>query len=108
MPCAQRVIFELIWRDFFKFFSMKHGDRIFFETGTSGRTCRFVVSAMWRVMTRKCRDYEQVLGLYSGLPTCAFVIMDTSLLGTALHAHMCKYTSATCIDRPALELEPGP
>ncbi|KAG2435381.1 hypothetical protein HXX76_007453 [Chlamydomonas incerta] len=30
------VIFELIWRDFFRFFALKHGNRIFFETGTSG------------------------------------------------------------------------
>ncbi|GLC48551.1 hypothetical protein PLESTB_000110200 [Pleodorina starrii] len=30
------VIFELIWRDFFRFFGLKHGSRIFFETGTSG------------------------------------------------------------------------
>lgn len=32
----RRVIFELIWRDFFKFFSVKHGNGIFLETGTSG------------------------------------------------------------------------
>nr|QIQ49259.1 DASH cryptochrome [Volvox carteri f. nagariensis] len=30
------VIFELIWRDYFRFFALKHGNRIFFETGTSG------------------------------------------------------------------------
>eukprot|EP01026_Neomeris_dumetosa_P030046 TRINITY_DN2414_c0_g1_i14.p1 TRINITY_DN2414_c0_g1~~TRINITY_DN2414_c0_g1_i14.p1 ORF type:complete len:735 (-),score=48.41 TRINITY_DN2414_c0_g1_i14:262-2295(-) len=28
------VVFELIWRDYFKFFSIKHGNRIFFEGGT--------------------------------------------------------------------------
>ena len=31
------VIFELIWRDFFRFFAMKHGSRIFFEGGTTGK-----------------------------------------------------------------------
>ncbi|KAI8473501.1 MAG: cryptochrome DASH1 [Monoraphidium minutum] len=30
------VIFELTWRDFFKFFALKHGNAIFFEGGTSG------------------------------------------------------------------------
>eukprot|EP01023_Acetabularia_acetabulum_P016121 TRINITY_DN17960_c0_g1_i2.p1 TRINITY_DN17960_c0_g1~~TRINITY_DN17960_c0_g1_i2.p1 ORF type:complete len:554 (-),score=105.99 TRINITY_DN17960_c0_g1_i2:301-1962(-) len=28
------VVFELIWRDFFKFFSVKHGSKIFWEGGT--------------------------------------------------------------------------
>eukprot|EP00542_Grammatophora_oceanica_P007273 CAMPEP_0194067466 /NCGR_PEP_ID=MMETSP0009_2-20130614/86572_1 /TAXON_ID=210454 /ORGANISM="Grammatophora oceanica, Strain CCMP 410" /LENGTH=571 /DNA_ID=CAMNT_0038720493 /DNA_START=90 /DNA_END=1805 /DNA_ORIENTATION=+ len=30
------VVFELLWRDFFKFFAMKHGDNIFFQSGTTG------------------------------------------------------------------------
>lgn len=35
-PCfTRRVIFELIWRDFFRFFALKHGNKIFFEGGTS-------------------------------------------------------------------------
>ena len=29
------VVFELLWRDFFKFFAMKHGNQIFFRGGTS-------------------------------------------------------------------------
>lgn len=29
------MIFELIWRDFFRFFALKHGNKIFFEGGTS-------------------------------------------------------------------------
>jgi len=29
------VVFELLWRDFFKFFAAKHGDRIFYRSGTS-------------------------------------------------------------------------
>ena len=28
------VVFELLWRDFFKFFAMKHGNKIFFPGGT--------------------------------------------------------------------------
>jgi deoxyribodipyrimidine photo-lyase len=31
------VIFELIWRDFFKFFALKHGNSIFHLDGTAGR-----------------------------------------------------------------------
>lgn len=31
------LIFELIWRDFFRFSSMKHGDRIFYEGGIQGK-----------------------------------------------------------------------
>ena len=31
------VIFELIWRDFYRFFSLKHGSRIFLEGGTIGK-----------------------------------------------------------------------
>lgn len=31
------VIFELLWRDFFKFFAKKHGNSIFFLDGTLGR-----------------------------------------------------------------------
>ena len=30
------VVFELLWRDFFKFFSLKHGDTMFFPGGTTG------------------------------------------------------------------------
>lgn len=32
------VIFELIWRDFYRFYGLKHGSRIFFESGPSGET----------------------------------------------------------------------
>ena len=32
------VIFELIWRDFFKFFALKHGNKIFHLDGTANRT----------------------------------------------------------------------
>lgn len=32
------VIFELIWRDFFRFFSVKHGDKIFYKSGTTGHS----------------------------------------------------------------------
>ena len=31
------VRFELIWRDYFKFVSMKYGDRIFYPSGMKGR-----------------------------------------------------------------------
>lgn len=31
------VVFELLWRDFFKFFAQKHGNNIFFLDGTLGR-----------------------------------------------------------------------
>jgi deoxyribodipyrimidine photo-lyase len=30
------VVFELIWRDFFKFFALKHGQTLFFPSGTIG------------------------------------------------------------------------
>mmetsp|Transcript_7483 Transcript_7483/g.21142 ORF Transcript_7483/g.21142 Transcript_7483/m.21142 type:complete len:447 (-) Transcript_7483:1471-2811(-) len=30
------VIFEMIWRDYFKFYAMKHGNKIFFEDGPEG------------------------------------------------------------------------
>lgn len=30
------VVFELIWRDFFKFFALKHGNSMFFPSGTIG------------------------------------------------------------------------
>ena len=29
--------FELTWRDYYKFFTMKHGNGIFLEYGTKGR-----------------------------------------------------------------------
>jgi deoxyribodipyrimidine photo-lyase len=35
------VIFELLWRDFFRFFSLKHGDRMFYPGGTTGRKPRW-------------------------------------------------------------------
>jgi len=31
------VVFELLWRDFFKFFAVKHGNSIFFLDGTLGK-----------------------------------------------------------------------
>uniref|UniRef100_A0A7S2MZZ4 Cryptochrome DASH n=1 Tax=Helicotheca tamesis TaxID=374047 RepID=A0A7S2MZZ4_9STRA len=31
------VVFELLWRDFFKFFAVKHGNAIFFLDGTLGK-----------------------------------------------------------------------
>ncbi|KAG7670913.1 hypothetical protein Ndes2437A_g04546 [Nannochloris sp. 'desiccata'] len=32
------VIFELIWRDYFKFFALKHGNKIFHLDGTAGKS----------------------------------------------------------------------
>ncbi|KAJ9525284.1 hypothetical protein QJQ45_020815, partial [Haematococcus lacustris] len=32
------VVFELLWRDFFRFYAIKHGSRIFFETGPIGKS----------------------------------------------------------------------
>ncbi|GFH19868.1 photolyase/cryptochrome alpha/beta domain-containing protein [Haematococcus lacustris] len=32
------VVFELLWRDFFRFYAIKHGSRIFFETGPIAST----------------------------------------------------------------------
>ena len=31
------VVFELLWRDFWKFFCLKHGDAVFFPSGTIGK-----------------------------------------------------------------------
>ena len=31
------VVFELLWRDYFKFFAKKHGDKMFYLTGTIGK-----------------------------------------------------------------------
>jgi len=31
------VVFELLWRDYFKFFAKKYGDRIFYLSGTVGK-----------------------------------------------------------------------
>mmetsp|Transcript_19646 Transcript_19646/g.54802 ORF Transcript_19646/g.54802 Transcript_19646/m.54802 type:complete len:584 (+) Transcript_19646:357-2108(+) len=36
------VIFELIWRDFFRFFAAKHEDRIFYESGPIGKKLPWV------------------------------------------------------------------
>jgi deoxyribodipyrimidine photo-lyase len=35
------VVFELLWRDFFKFFALKHGNAIFFREGTVGSNKRW-------------------------------------------------------------------
>lgn len=35
------VVFELLWRDYCKFFAYKHGDRIFFPHGTAGKPKRW-------------------------------------------------------------------
>ena len=35
------VVFELLWRDYFKFFAKKHGDRIFYPSGTVGKQRRW-------------------------------------------------------------------
>jgi deoxyribodipyrimidine photo-lyase len=36
------LVFELLWRDFFRLFCMKHGNRVFMSTGAKGS------SALWR------------------------------------------------------------
>lgn len=42
-PHEYRVIFELIWRDYFKFFTIKHGTKIFLQDGVIPRP-----GAQWR------------------------------------------------------------
>jgi deoxyribodipyrimidine photo-lyase len=35
------VVFELEWRDFFRFFAVKHENKIFFESGTCGEQLKW-------------------------------------------------------------------
>ena len=35
------VIFELIWRDYYRFFALKHGNAMFFEKGTVGKELKW-------------------------------------------------------------------
>ena len=41
------VIFELIWRDYFKFFALKHGDGIFRLDGTAGGKKSTTTTSAW-------------------------------------------------------------
>jgi len=41
------VVFELLWRDYFKFFAKKHGDRIFYLSGTLGKESTHVNKRKW-------------------------------------------------------------
>lgn len=47
------VVFELLWRDFFKFFALKHGNAIFFREGTVGSNKR------WGLDERYVRDWKE-------------------------------------------------
>ena len=46
------LIFELIWRDFFRFFCLKHGNNVFFLGGTSGRDWQVVLVPCSRFLWR--------------------------------------------------------
>ena len=46
------LIFELIWRDFFRFFCLKHGNNVFFLGGTSGRDWQGVLVPCSRFLWR--------------------------------------------------------
>ena len=46
------LIFELIWRDFFRFFCLKHGNNVFFLGGTSGRDWQVVLVPCSRLLLR--------------------------------------------------------
>ena len=48
-----QVQFELTWRDFYKFFAMKHGNGIFMEYGTKGRDVE------WRDNAQACAPLRQ-------------------------------------------------
>lgn len=34
--CVHRVVFELVWRDYYRFLCLKHGSRVFAEGGLTG------------------------------------------------------------------------
>lgn len=43
------LIFEMIWRDFFRFYALKHGSKIFLEGGVSGRKLNWTKDEeLWR------------------------------------------------------------
>lgn len=48
------VIFELIWRDYFKFYALKHGDSIFHKTGPVGRR-----GALWNGSTENFLAWKE-------------------------------------------------
>jgi hypothetical protein len=48
------VIFELIWRDFFRFFAVKHGSRIFFEYGITGQAIEWNSDVEVRSLSVPC------------------------------------------------------
>jgi deoxyribodipyrimidine photo-lyase len=44
------VIFELIWRDYFRFFAVKHGSKIFFEDGIIGKQLQWASDPEVRIL----------------------------------------------------------
>ncbi|MGL5081447.1 MAG: DASH family cryptochrome [Microcoleaceae cyanobacterium] len=59
------LIFELIWRDYFRFISAKHGDRIFYQSGLQG------VSIPWK------EDWQQFEHWQAG--TTGFPFIDANM-----------------------------
>ena len=66
------LIFELIWRDFFKFFAAKHGNRIFFPDGTAGR------GNSWKGGAGQWRDDPAALAAWKAGKT-GFPLVDANM-----------------------------
>ena len=66
------LIFELIWRDFFKFFAAKHGDYIFFPDGTAGR------GNSWKGGAGQWRDDPAALAAWKAGKT-GFPLVDANM-----------------------------
>jgi deoxyribodipyrimidine photolyase len=67
----RQVQFELTWRDYYKFFTMKHGNGIFLEYGTKGRDVEWrdnpevshpaaVTSSHWTVASANAHPWKRV------------------------------------------------
>ena len=72
------VVFELLWRDFFKFFAAKHGDRIFLIDGTTDRQNK----KRWGFDKKKFEAWKEGRTGYPlvSLPSASLIVSSNSTL----------------------------
>ena len=72
------VVFELLWRDFFKFFAAKHGDRIFLIDGTTDRQNK----KRWGFDKKKFEAWKEGRTGYPlvSLPSASLIVSSNSIL----------------------------
>ncbi|KAL9188840.1 hypothetical protein ACHAXT_007218 [Thalassiosira profunda] len=85
------VVFELLWRDYFKFFAKKHGDRIFYPSGTMGAKSSHVNKRKWGMDPKRIQAWKDGMTGYPLVDANMRELAATGFMSNRGRQNVCSF-----------------